>query len=138
MPSINKCIIFLTLALSVSAFGSSHVARNNHRGLARNARPDVLANVFPLQRRTRSNGKRCKAKSSSSSSSSSTSHTHASMKKAAKATDPPTTPAYTPVPDLTTTSAKPKSTPDNGGDSNGGGGGGGGGGGLGDLIAGGM
>lgn len=142
MPSINKCIVFLTLTLSATAFGSSHVARSNHRGLARNARPDVLADVIPMQRRTRSNSKRCKAKPSSSSSS--TSHKHSSTQKVTKATAPAPkdTPAYTPKP--TSTSAKPKSTPDNGGggsgsgSGNGNGGGSGGGGGDGGLTTGGM
>lgn len=127
MPSINKCIVLLTLTLSATAFGSSHVARSNHRGLARNARPDVLADVIPMQRRTRSNSKRCKAKPSSSSSSSSTSHKHSSTQKVTKATAPAPkdAPAYTPKP--TSTSAKPKSTPDNGGGGSGSGNGGGGG-----------
>lgn len=81
MPSINKCIVFLALALSVSAFsGSGYEARAFHRGLARhiqrgpNPGMDMVA-PNPLKKRhtTRSNSARCKASEAQASSASASS-----------------------------------------------------------------
>lgn len=65
MPSINKCVVFLSLALSVFALGDAHHDARSHRGMARhvldNRSPEVML-TNPLKKRaTRSNSKRCKA-----------------------------------------------------------------------------
>jgi len=136
MLSLNKCIVILSLVLSATALSSGHVARSNHRGIARNARPDILADAVQVQKRTRSNSQRCKVKSSTSSSSS---HTSTFSKKISKATTPAAkfTPAYTPPATSTTSSSKPKKT-SGGGDGSDGGSSDGGSSGGGDLITGGI
>jgi hypothetical protein len=87
MPSINKSIVFLALALSASAFGTSgHDARAHHQGMARhiqrNPSPamDMIA-PNPLRKRqtTRSNSARCAASAEQASSASVSSASVASV-----------------------------------------------------------
>jgi len=86
MPSINKCIVFLALALSVSALGSGHDSRAHHQGMARhiqrNPSPDMdMIAPNPLKKRqtTRNNSKRCQASQEQASSASVSSASVASV-----------------------------------------------------------
>jgi len=92
MPSINKCIVFLALALSASALGTSGHHARAHQGLVRHIQRspspemDMIA-PNPLKKRqtSRSNTARCKASEAqaSSASVSSASVASASSKSAA-------------------------------------------------------
>jgi len=93
MPSINKCILFLALSLSVSAFGTSgHDARAHHHGMARHIQrnPSLGMNMIapnPLRKRqtTRNNTARCKASQEQASSASVSSASVASVSSASAA-----------------------------------------------------
>jgi len=110
MPSINKCIVFLSLALSATAISSGHVARSgNHQLVARHARPDVLGGLAaPVNKRKLSNSKRCKTKPTT------TSSTKQAAKTPTKNDDAPTT-THTPTSSKKDDDPKPTTSKSSGG-----------------------
>ncbi|KAF7967455.1 hypothetical protein HWV62_34303 [Athelia sp. TMB] len=117
MPSINKCLVLLTLALSaVAANHGQHLSRNTHHDLAARAPVAAPADALaaPFQKRA-SNSKRCKAKPVTSSTSSTHKETTTSKKAAHADVEPTSTSSkYTPPPKPSPTTSSKESKPTSG------------------------